>query len=229
MNILALDTSSSSGSVSIMIDKKIVYSCYLDILATHSERVLCQIDRALFESKISLNRLDAILFCNGPGSFTGVRIGLATVKAICLANAIPLIPISSLKVLAYNAYGTSSNIMPMIDAKMQEVYTALYDSKFEEIMTPSNISLIEVISLIKRPVVFLGDGFINNRDFFQSAGLHFEELPVFQNSIWAHSMFTFFTHSLNSILPQYDISQIENLEPFYYRKSQAEIVKERSK
>ena len=83
MNILALSTTSSSGSIAIYKEDHISYINHLDIKITHSERLLPQIDAGLKNSKIGIPDIDLVAIANGPGSFTGVRIGLATAKGVC--------------------------------------------------------------------------------------------------------------------------------------------------
>ena len=121
MNILGIETSSSWGSVAVVKDDRIVFSSYLDIKVTHSERLLPQIDAALKSSSLQISDLDIIAISNGPGSFTGLRIGLAAAKGLSFPHEIPLYPVNTLRLLAANLYGNEFPILSFMDARMQEV------------------------------------------------------------------------------------------------------------
>ena len=125
MNILALDTSATSGSIAISVNSKISYISYLDIAVTHSERLMPQINQALQQCKINVNDLDLVAIGNGPGSFTGIRIGLATAKGLCFGLKIPLIAFNTLDILRYNVKLTSLPVAAVIDARMGEIYGSL--------------------------------------------------------------------------------------------------------
>ena len=86
---------------------------------------MTQIDFGLRQSGITLEELDLITLTNGPGSFTGIRIGLATAKGLSFGRKIPLLPFNTLEILAFNVWGSCLPILPFIDAKMDEVYAAL--------------------------------------------------------------------------------------------------------
>ena len=118
MNILALSTTSTSGSIAIYKENSIAFISYLDIRITHSERLMPQIAFGLEQSNIELKNLDLVIIANGPGSFTGIRIGLATAKGICMAHEIPLLPVNTLELLAYNLFGSNRDILPFIHSRM---------------------------------------------------------------------------------------------------------------
>ncbi len=157
LNILALSTTSSSGSIAIYKEDHISYINHLDIKVTHSERLLPQIDTGLKSSKIDISQIDLVVIANGPGSFTSIRIGLATAKGICMAHNIPLLPISTLELLANNVVSSNRNILTLIDAKMSEVYTALYSPELELLIPETNAKPAELLRMIKEPVIIVGD------------------------------------------------------------------------
>ncbi|MDD3051112.1 MAG: tRNA (adenosine(37)-N6)-threonylcarbamoyltransferase complex dimerization subunit type 1 TsaB, partial [Candidatus Cloacimonetes bacterium] len=138
MNILAIDTSSSCGSIAISNDNNIRYISYLDLQTTHSERLMPQIDYGLKQAEMKINQINLVAYSNGPGSFTGIRIGLATAKGICFALGIPLVSFNTLEILAYSFKGYSRNILAFMDARMNEVYAALYTPELKEIIAPCN-------------------------------------------------------------------------------------------
>ncbi|HOD55322.1 MAG TPA: tRNA (adenosine(37)-N6)-threonylcarbamoyltransferase complex dimerization subunit type 1 TsaB, partial [Candidatus Cloacimonadota bacterium] len=132
MLYLAIDTSANSGSIALEKDGKIIFVFYTDIQITHSERLMPQIEQAFKVNNLSAKDLDAVLLSNGPGSFTGIRIGLATAKGICYAHQIPLIPFNTLEMHAVNAIHRNHLILSVIDAKMNEIYASLYDENLTE-------------------------------------------------------------------------------------------------
>ncbi|MBN1948162.1 MAG: tRNA (adenosine(37)-N6)-threonylcarbamoyltransferase complex dimerization subunit type 1 TsaB [Candidatus Cloacimonetes bacterium] len=225
MNILAIDTSSTSGSIALNRDQKIVFMSYLDVSRTHSERLLSQIDFGLKHCEISVNALDLICIGNGPGSFTGVRIGLATAKGLCLSNQIPLHPFNTLELLAHNLWGTQRAILCLIDARMGEIYGALYDSDHKIIIPPCNSAPAEFLQKIDRPVMVVGDGVIKYRKLLQNSGLDFWEALPHQHLNLAATMISMVSHY--QLKPSYDPFLLAELEPFYLRPSQAEVIKKK--
>ncbi|HPR17433.1 MAG TPA: tRNA (adenosine(37)-N6)-threonylcarbamoyltransferase complex dimerization subunit type 1 TsaB [Candidatus Cloacimonadota bacterium] len=224
MNILSICATSSSGSIALCRDNHIVFSSFLDIQVTHSERLMPQIDFGLKQSKLSLEDLDLIAVANGPGSFTGIRIGLATAKGLCMGKEIPLYPENTLKLLAYNAFGTDLPILPFIDAKMAEVYAALYSPDFQTLIEPQNADPAEFLAKIDKPVFMLGDGVAKYRQIIAHSGITMKSALPHQNIPLATTLLSL-AMQLPSI-PPYDFDSIADLQPYYLRKSQAELVKE---
>ena len=223
MNILALDTTSSWGSVALSKEGKIVFLSYLDIRVTHSERIMQQIDHGLKQSELGIDDIDLIALSNGPGSFTGVRIGLATAKGICLAKKLPLYPVNTLKLLAYNAYGCQINILPFIDARMDEVYAALYNKDLQEIIAPKSIKPIEFLDSIKEKTLILGDGIYKHKELINSMKDLLVAGQLHQNYPVAAALISIVSQEKK--IPEYDLKKIAELEPYYLRKSQAELKK----
>jgi len=127
MKILALDTASSTGSVALFDGSKLVAELLLNIKATHSERLIDQIQQVLQAGNLNLAELDLIAVVRGPGSFTGLRIGMATAKGLAQAAQLPVIGISALQLVAMNLPLCPVPICAFVDARKKEVYTALFD------------------------------------------------------------------------------------------------------
>lgn len=166
MNILAFDTASQAGSVALMRDNIIIAYTQLNIGLTHSEKLLPIIHQLVSMTNFDLETIDAIAITRGPGSFTGLRIGYSTGKGLSIGLNKPLIPIPTLDVLAANGKGCSGIIVPIMNARRGQVYTAIYRSQHNQIeqLTPyqaiSLSSLLEEIA-IKTPnesIFFTGDG-----------------------------------------------------------------------
>lgn len=223
MNILALSTTSSSGSIAIYKEDNISYINHLDIKVTHSERLLPQIDAGLKNSGISISDIDLVIIANGPGSFTGVRIGLATAKGICMAHNIPLLPINTLEVLAHNIAHSNRNILAFIDARMTEVYAALYSPDLEIIIQETNAKPVEILKMIKEPVIIVGDGAKIFKKEILESGIDHRFCLEHQNIPLASTLISI---ALKTNIPEYSFERISELEPYYLRKSQAELVRE---
>ena len=161
MKILALETSSDLEGVALLSDEKVLVNCQVRVQAGHSGKLLSLIDWSLSQAGMGIKEVDCIAVSLGPGSFTGLRIGLATAKGICLAQGLPLIGIPTLDGLAYGLSLSSYPICPVLDARRGEVYAALYliDGGRLERKSPWLVMGIEeLISHTEGRTVFLGDG-----------------------------------------------------------------------
>ena len=164
MRILALDSSGLVASVAIIEEEQMIAEYTVNYKKTHSQTLLPMLDEIVKMTEMDLDTIDAIAVSGGPGSFTGLRIGSATAKGLGLALKKPLIHIPTLEGMAYNLYGTSSLICPIMDARRNQVYTGLYrfeEEQFkvvEDQMAVSIDELIEKLNGYGEKVVFLGDG-----------------------------------------------------------------------
>lgn len=129
MNILAMDTSNQALGVAILKDEEIIGEMVTNIAKNHSVRLMPAIDQLMKEVNLSPGELDKIVVAKGPGSYTGVRIGLSTAKSLAWALNIPITGVSSLEALAYQGRFFHANICPFFDARRQMVYTGLYQWK----------------------------------------------------------------------------------------------------
>jgi tRNA threonylcarbamoyladenosine biosynthesis protein TsaB len=160
--ILALDNSSMCGSVALVSQGLCLAEYSLSSNTTHSRRLLATIQQLMEETGLAWERLSAFAVSAGPGSFTGLRIGLATAKGLIMATGKPLIAVSSTTTLACQLPWTERLICPLIDARKHEVYTAFY--RCAPGGMPRRISDIiaiapeELALRIKEDVIFLGDG-----------------------------------------------------------------------
>lgn len=223
MNILALDTSSSWGSVAVSSKGGLTCISYLNIEATHSERLILQIDNCLQQARMKLDDINLIVYSNGPGSFTGLRIGLATVKGICTAKEIPLYPVNTLYALAYNLYGCQCDIVPFIDAKMNEIYAAVYDKDFNEKIAPQNNKPDIFLEKLSSPAIIVGDGVEKYSPYIDKCKQIVARGLAHQNMVIASALIGLSFHK--GIILKYDFEAIADLEPYYLRKSQAELNK----
>ena len=126
MKILAIESSSLVASVAVTEDGVTVAEYTVNFKKTHSQTLLPMIDQIAAMTELDMDSVDAIAVSGGPGSFTGLRIGSATAKGLGLALKKPLIHVPTLDAMAWNLYGASGLICPVMDARRNQVYTGLY-------------------------------------------------------------------------------------------------------
>jgi tRNA threonylcarbamoyladenosine biosynthesis protein TsaB len=230
LKILAIDTSSKICSVSILEDNKVIIEKHNDDEKTHSQKLMPLIDELLKEANLTLDNIDLLACSQGPGSFTGIRIGISTVKAFADVKNIPIIGVTSLESLAYNV-NHSGLIATLIDAKHDNVYFALYELKnntYTTIIEPVSDSIANVLQILKKysnVITFVGDGASVHNDLltneFTSCKFASEQQNI-QTSI-SIGKSAFDKYNSNNYTPVYTLS------PIYLKKSQAEINLENSK
>ncbi len=126
MKIFALDCAKKTGGVAISVDGKLIYESYVNASTTHSETLLAMCDAAFSAVKLAPCDIDLFAVTAGPGSFTGLRIGIALIKGFAFANNIPCAPVSSLEALAQSVQVESGVIATALDARRQHVYGAIF-------------------------------------------------------------------------------------------------------
>lgn len=160
--ILCIDTATGPCSVAVAIDGKAVAGRLVEEAYRHSEKLNALIGECLTETAMEFKDLDAVALSSGPGSYTSLRVGAATAKAICFALDIPLISIGTLFALAGKMRETAPAefYIPMIDARRMEVFTGVYDEKLNEVGGPVSMILdtTSYETLKDRRVVLGGDG-----------------------------------------------------------------------
>ena len=124
--ILAVETSTTTSSVAIVSAEGVRVEITLGLTSSHSDSILGAIDRALAQASLGISDLAGLAVSVGPGSFTGLRIGLATVKGLAEAHPLPIVAVSSLETLAMNAAASEMRVCPALDARKGEIYAALY-------------------------------------------------------------------------------------------------------
>jgi len=160
--ILHIETSTKNCSVSIANCGELISLKEINTGEySHAEMLHPLINEALLESKLTIKDIEAIAVGKGPGSYTGLRIGVSAAKGLCFANDIPLISINSLEILAQSITIDSGLIIPMIDARRLEVYAAIYDKNLNAVRE-TKAEIIDSHSFLdelqNQKVYFLGDG-----------------------------------------------------------------------
>jgi tRNA threonylcarbamoyladenosine biosynthesis protein TsaB len=163
MLVLGVETSTMQGGAALVGEGGLVSEYTLNVEATHSERLLPTIERVLRDSGVSLDSLSGIAVGLGPGSFTGLRIGLSTVKGLAYATGLPVVGVPTLEAMAWTVPFVGMQICAVLDARKQEVYAALfrYDrGLLQQVMQDTALSPEALCARIRRPTLFLGDGLV---------------------------------------------------------------------
>lgn len=165
MKILATDTSATTASVAICEDSALLAEYTVNNGNTHSETLLPMVESTLAALSLEVADIDLFACSAGPGSFTGVRIGAATVKGLAFATEKPCVAVSTLEALAYNLLGYGGFICPVMNARRSQVYTALFESdgkvlkRLTEDEAISIAELDEKLASLGAPVRLCGDGY----------------------------------------------------------------------
>lgn len=225
MLVLAIDTSTKVGSVALFHKEKgLLAEVIINVKTNHSDTIMNAIDYIMNLCEVEVDELEKVAVTLGPGSFTGIRIGIAVAKALVYGKNIKIVALNTLDLMA-KEISEKTYIMPLIDARKGRVYYSLYENfeKFEKVEEYKDGELKEILELYKnKDIVFTGDGaynykniileimgskakFVNRARSFPRAGILAEEAEHLEE--------------LNHIL----------LEPYYHSKTQAEREKENKK
>ena len=211
MKILAISTSSNTASVTLLEDDRCIQELNICNEKTHSEKLMPLIDELLKNNGITLSDIGLIACDNGPGSFTGIRIGVATVKALAEAKNIPVVSCSSLEGLAYNVAGFDY-ICAILDARNNQVYSAIFDKNYNLISDYFADDINNLLPTFNKyeNIAYVGDGikYINTTSIFDNT-IHSKNIGICG-----------YTKYL-----QGKISTADELSVMYLRPSQAERLK----
>ncbi|WP_394024201.1 tRNA (adenosine(37)-N6)-threonylcarbamoyltransferase complex dimerization subunit type 1 TsaB [Anaerococcus martiniensis] len=214
MNILAIDTSTMISTVTIASNNEIIGDFNVNQQKTHSESLVPMIENLLDLLGMTIKDIDAFVISEGPGSFTGLRIGMTVAKTLAQVNEKKLIPISTLLALANNSSSEKLKV-PMLDARGNRVYAAVYDKDYNEIIKEDLYEIEDFIKLVddlKEEVELIGE--ISGKYCEQFKNAH--TLPINFNNCIGKSLIRLGLIHINDSPDLFEIS------PNYLRKSQAE-------
>lgn len=217
MTILCIETSTNCCSAAITIDGQAVASKENLEGANHASELPVFIEQLLDTAREQGWTLDAVAFSQGPGSYTGLRIGAATAKGICYGLNIPLIPVDTLQILCAAVKDQQSNIdgilCPMLDARRMEVYTAMYQPNDLKAMSKVEAKIINEQSfceeLKKQTIYFFGNGAEKCKTIIQ-----FDHAKFIDNIVPQAK----YMGALAEQATQLDIKQMAYYEPFYLKE-----------
>ena len=217
MKILAIDTSSAICSTALLEDDRKLDEKKLDNGMTHSENLMPLIDKLLKENAVDLKDIDLFACSIGPGSFTGIRIGISTIKPFAEVLNKPIASVTSLETLAANVE-KGDVIVTLIDARNNQVYAGIFDNnynKLEEYMADDINSVIEIIKKYKN-IVFVGNGSVLHEELLQKNFLDASFMSNNKQSAINVGKIAYKKYIGN------DVYNADTIFPLYLRKSQAE-------
>lgn len=220
MKILAIDTSSSICSVAILEDNNLIDKNELNDGKTHSENLMPLLDELLKRNSLKLEEIDLIACCVGPGSFTGIRIGVASIKPIAEVLGIKVASVMSLEALARIAEGKET-IVSLIDARNNQVYCGIFDKEYnkkEDFIADDINQIIEILKKYEN-VYLVGNGVQLHKELLTNA-LKNTEFSENNNQSAEYVGKIGYKKYLEN-----DLCTADTIMPVYLRKSQAERLK----
>jgi len=230
MKILALETSAKACSAAVTENGRVIASAFQCTGLTHSRTLMPMVEDMLRNADLTLAECDVIAVANGPGSFTGIRIGIAAAKGLAFAAEKPMAGISTLEAMAMNCIGTAGLIVCAMDARRQQVYNALFLSDGNRLtrLSPDRpIALAELAEEIKGSsethIVVVGDGAHLCRNYLMEAGIACVSAPphlLHQNAVTV-------ALAAECAAAEGHLCSAQELEAVYLRAAQADKLKTR--
>jgi tRNA threonylcarbamoyladenosine biosynthesis protein TsaB len=227
MKILAIETSTMLGGIAIADDSGLIAEVRLNVKSTHSERLMTETDHLLKQSGLMISDIDVFAVATGPGSFTGLRIGLSTVKGFSYATGKPVISVPTLEAFAWNFPYCRYPVCAMLDARKKEVYTALFQwdgEGFARVIEEVSIKVKRILEDIRLlavgKIIFTGEGSLLYKDEIVSIMgedaifAPIDKMIPVPSNVAAIAM----KKALRG-----EFSEPVSLVPFYLRRSEAEI------
>ncbi len=224
LKFLGIETSTPVCSVALSCDARVVVEYTLELGSHHSERLQPMVERVLREAGLSVGDLDGVAVAAGPGSFTGLRIGMGLAKGLCRGADLAFVRVSTLAAMAFGAGVEGVPVCPMLDARRGDVYAGVYDLVAGDPISriPDRADAVSNwVTRLPRPVTVVGDGVEAYRD-------------VIVNALGREAYFATLgrpTAGAVALLGQArcergEVDDMETAEPFYLRRTQAERVRE---
>lgn len=220
MLILAFESSAKAASVALCRDGHLVSQYSQCSGLTHSRTLLPMAEDMLKNAELTLRDVDLIAVAHGPGSFTGIRIGVSTVKGLAWAGDIPCVGVSTLEAMAWHGLAAGGVVCPVMDARRSQVYNALFeikDGRPQRLCPDRPIALAELAEDVKKldaPVFLVGDGAAITKAFFDAQGIPCCVAP--ENLLWQDAW------GVAMAAMDKEPGNADSLLPVYLRLSQAE-------
>lgn len=223
MYILAADTTTPAGSVALLNKNKLLAEINSEAGLSHSENLLPSIDFLLKKFEMTIGEIDGLALAIGPGSFTGIRVGMSTFKSLAFASGRPVAPVSTLEAMAWKLRHPQARLLcPMMDAKKGEVYAALFESKgfgLDEVIPQGAYNPDSFFSMlpVRRVIYFIGTG---------ASAYHEKLFQYLGDKARFSSRSPFIAGEVGylgyQILKKGAGQDFLDIEPLYFRRSQAE-------
>jgi len=223
MRILAVDTATTSCSVAIVDQTSLLSEFTIDREETHSRHLMDMIKAVMTMAGLNFSDLDGFAVTRGPGSFTGLRIGISTIKGLVVASEKPVVGISSLETLAFQVSYSRDLICPILDARKGEVYFSRYrflnghlKRQTKERVAPPD----KAVDDLNESCLFVGNGALLYKEMIlEKMGESAFFAPMIQNTIRASTI----AYLSMAKFENNDTDDIEKILPYYIRKSDAEL------
>ncbi|MCI0469504.1 MAG: tRNA (adenosine(37)-N6)-threonylcarbamoyltransferase complex dimerization subunit type 1 TsaB [Nitrospirae bacterium] len=223
MKLLAIETSTMFGGLAVLDSGNLIAESRLNVRTTHSERLLPEIRYIMSQSGLSITDIDVFAISIGPGSFTGLRVGLSAVKGLVYPTDAKLVSVPTLEAFAWNIPFSAYPVCPLLDARKKEVYAGLFrwsDNGFIRVINEQAVSIDNLISKIKEKTIFIGEGAMIYRENIQK-GLG--EMAIFAppQAMSPSPSNVAFLGMIKALRGDFD--DPVTLAPYYIRKSEAEV------
>lgn len=223
MKILAIDTTGMVASVAIVDETKTIGVISTNYKKTHAETLMPMVDDLVKTVELDLSDISYIACSSGPGSFTGLRIGVATAKGLAFGLNKKIVPVPTLDALAYNSFRTEAIVSPIIDARGEQVYSAFYcfeNGKLKRLTDYTGENIYNILDAAKaygRHIVFTGDGIMRHCEKI----LAFEGFSIAPPHLNMQSAAAVGALGIELVNEQKAVTA-KDFVPYYIRKSQAE-------
>lgn len=221
MKVLGIDTSTLATTISVLDLDELICEYTVNTKKTHSQKLMVMIENMLKVSDININDIDLIAVCEGPGSFTGLRIAMATAKAIAHANNLDIISVDSLEVLARNIEITDKKICCIIDAQKTQVYNGIYKYENDKLIPLKKIDVLDIDELLENldeEFIIVGEATKKYKEKINAKDI---KIASRQNNVNRASSLC--EIAIEKYKKGEDIKNCYQVNPRYIRKSQAEI------
>lgn len=232
MIILAVETSARVASVALSNDGYTLAEFTLNNKMTHSKALMPLIEEMLNSLEFEISEVDVFAVSEGPGSFTGLRIGVSTVKAFAYTLDKPIIMVSTLEALAYNVYPNAKKVCAIMDARNNQVFGGVFKAFKERYVLEGESFAIDIEALLEKlkiqdeEVVFVGDGAILHQEVIKEKMSNLAKFPLGVNILQRASLICYLA---KLYYDEGNISDAYSASPFYLRKSSAQQELEKKK
>ena len=221
MKILAIDTSSKICSVAILEDEKVIDEINLDNGRTHSENLMPLVEEILKRNNFLVSDINLLACSVGPGSFTGIRIGVSSIKPIAEVLNLKIASVTSLETLARNVEGKEKIIVSLIDARNDQVYCGIFDDKYDKIEDYMADDITKIISHIEKyeKIILVGNGAEKHKELIKEKLYNIKFSENNKQSAVNVGKIGYKKYLENNL------KSADTIIPIYLRKSQAERMK----
>ena len=225
MKVLGIDTSSLATSIAVIEDDKLICEYIVNTKKTHSQKLMPMIENMLKMSDLNVNDIDLIAICEGPGSFTGLRISMATAKAISHVNNIPMVGVNSVELLAGNMNLCDKKICSILDAQRTQVYMGQYKFENNKLVELKGVDVVEIYDLLEElsnsneDWILVGEAVYKYEDKIKEI----ENIHIPEPSHNVNKASSLCVIGMEKYKNNINVHDCYSINPLYIRKSQAEV------